>query len=109
MRARERRELAEAWNLLENPIGQYRMLFDVGVLLVGEPPRPVQDLVRDAKLADVVQPRRATQITQSRRLEAQKRADARRDRARAIGVPMGPWRLRVDDPSERFDDLIEAV
>ncbi len=85
------------------------MLLDVGVLLVGERPWPVEEPVGDRKLADVVQPRRATQITHRRRLQAQHRRDPGRDLARVIGVVTGPRGLRVDNPSKRFGDLIQPI
>jgi hypothetical protein len=78
-------------------------------LLVGQPPRLVEDAVRDAELPDVVQHAGPPQPLALGRVHAARAGDALGVRGDVGGVAEGVGRLGVDDLGERARHLVEAA
>jgi len=78
-----------------------RVQADLRELRGGQRARLVEDPVRHGEFADVVQQRRPAQVVELLVAGAERRGQAEHDHARAVGVAVGPARLRIDDAGER--------
>ena len=109
MGARERREPVEAWDLLEDLLGEQRVVLEPLLLVLGERARLVEDPVRDRELADVVEQRCSAKLSLGGLVESEHRAHSERDRAHTIAMLVRPRRFRVDHGREPFGDRVQPV
>ena len=100
-------ELAERRHAAEELPRVGRMLVDVDPLPSGQVAGLVEDQVRDAELADVVEQPRVAQAAERLGRQLQQRADSDGDLGDTLGVPGGEGRLGVDHRGECAGDPVE--
>ena len=108
VRGRHRRERAEARHALEDLPGHDGMLANLGELGLRERAGLVEDPVGERELAHVVQQRRPAEIAALGCAGAHRPSEGDHDHREAIGMPVGPGRLGIDDACEGVGDPVEG-
>ncbi len=108
MRCRDIGQFLERINLFENLLREIGMFANLDKLLVGRLTRLVENHVRHAQLADVVQQRRPSNVAKQLRRAVELLGNTRGDLSDACRVLERPRALGVDHARESFRNAIQA-